>query len=72
MRETARRSGAKSSEVADVARRLRRHVSAVSRIETGHSAIPADDLPVVLRAYRLTPEQFAERAMEAAGKERAA
>ena len=36
-----------------------RELSAVSRIETGASSIPADDLPVVLEAYDATPLDFA-------------
>lgn len=50
-----------------IASRLRRDVSAISRIETGEHAIPADDLPLFLTAYGLTADEFAERAeMEAA------
>ena len=39
-----------------------RELSAVSRIETGASSIPADDLPVVLEAYDATPLDFAREA----------
>lgn len=47
---------------AEIARRLGRHLSAVSRIETGASAIPSDDLPIVLRAYGATPAEYAAEA----------
>lgn len=45
-----------------IAARLGRELSAVSRIETGASSIPADDLPVVLEAYDATPLDFAREA----------
>lgn len=45
-----------------IAKKLDRELSAVSRIETGASSIPADDLPVVLAAYDATPGQFAVEA----------
>ena len=41
---------------------LDRDLSSVCRIETGDSAIIADDLPVVLRAYGATPDDFAAAA----------
>jgi len=56
-------------ESADVPREqiadaLNRELSAVSRIETGASSIPADDLPVVLAAYGTTPAKFAREAVK--------
>lgn len=45
-------------EMDDIARRLKRSKSAVSRIETGLAIISADDLPLILKAYGLTLEQF--------------
>lgn len=48
--------------LADIAKRLNRDVSSVCRIEKGQNKLTADELPRVLRAYGLTPEQFAERA----------
>lgn len=50
-----------------VAKRLGRDQSYVSRIETGASAIAADDLPSVLSAYNVTPARFA-RAVAQHGK----
>jgi transcriptional regulator with XRE-family HTH domain len=44
-----------------VAERLGRDQSYVSRIETGDSAIAADDLPLVLSAYNVTPARFARQ-----------
>ena len=46
----------------EVATTLGRDESWVSRIETGVSAIRADDLPAVLAAYDVTPAQFARKA----------
>jgi transcriptional regulator with XRE-family HTH domain len=40
--------------------------SSVSRLEAGISAIPADDLPAVLKVYGLTPRSFAEQAAKRA------
>lgn len=49
-------------ELDDIARRLKRSKSAVSRIETGHSVISADDLPLILKAYGQTLEAFTAEA----------
>ena len=49
-------------ERATIADRLGRDLSNVSRLETGDSAIPADDLPIVLRAYEATPDDSAAAA----------
>lgn len=46
----------------EIARRLARNLSAVSRMESGTSSVPADDIPVVLKAYGLTAAQFADEA----------
>ena len=51
-----------------IASRLRRDLSAVSRLETGASAITADDLPVVLAAYGATPDDFASAAASRRGR----
>ncbi len=51
-----------------IASRLRRDLSAVSRLETGASAIAADDLPVVLAAYGATPDDFAAMAASRRGR----
>jgi transcriptional regulator with XRE-family HTH domain len=40
--------------------------SSVSRLESGASSIPADDLPAVLRVYGLTPQKFAAQASKRA------
>lgn len=53
---------ASSDDLDAVAARLRRNKSVISRIETGRSAVSADYLPAVLRAYKLTPEAFAAQA----------
>lgn len=45
-----------------VASTLNRDESWISRIETGVSAIRADDLPAVLAAYDVSPAQFARKA----------
>lgn len=45
-----------------IAAKIGRDTSAVGRIESGRSSIPADDLPVFLDAYGLTPAQFAAEA----------
>ena len=50
----------------DIAKRLKRSKSQVSRIETGLAVISADDLPLILRAYRLTLEQFTAEARRSA------
>ena len=50
----------------DIAMRLNIGRSSVSRLESGASSIPADDLPKVLDAYDLTPGKFAARALKAA------
>ena len=44
-----------------IAERLDRDLSAVSRLERGDSAIPADDLPIVLKAYGVTASEYAEQ-----------
>lgn len=45
-----------------IATALGRDESWISRIETGVSAIRADDLPTVLSAYKVSPAQFARKA----------
>lgn len=50
----------------DIAVLLGRDYSAISRYETGECSYPADDLPLVLRAYGLSARQFAKRAREVA------
>jgi len=52
-----------------IAKKIGRDLSAVARIETGAARIPADDLPIVLAAYKLTEAHFAS---EAARQRRAA
>lgn len=47
------------SEMDDVARRLKRSKASISRIETGRGLINADDLLIVLRAYRRTLDDLA-------------
>ena len=49
-----------------VAARLGVGRSSVSRMESGASSIPADDLPLVLRAYDVSPSRFAARAAKRA------
>lgn len=51
----------KQDGLAEIAERLNRDMPAISRIETGKISIPSDDLPLVLCAYDVTPEQFAEQ-----------
>lgn len=51
-----------SLTVDEIRSRLKRSQSAISRMESGSAAIPADDLPMVLRAYDLTPGRFAAKA----------
>lgn len=46
----------------EIARRLDRDLSAVVRMESGRSAIPADDLPLFLAVYEVTAGQFAAKA----------
>jgi len=48
-----------------IARDIGRDKSAISRIESSQTSISADELPVVLRAYRMTPEQWAAMALQA-------
>ncbi len=60
-----RREAAQKDDMDVVAARLKRSKSAVSRIETGDAVISADDLPLILRAYRVTPEDFAVEARRA-------
>ena len=56
------RTSAKDPDgLSEIAQRLRRDKSAISRIETGELSIPSDDLPLFLQAYKLTPDQFAEQ-----------
>lgn len=50
------------SSVDDIVARLKRSQPAVSRMESGASSIPADDLPLVLAAYDVTPGEFAAKA----------
>lgn len=45
-----------------IAKKIGRDLSAVARIETGAARIPADDLPIVLAAYKLTEAHFASEA----------
>ena len=45
-----------------VAAALDRDDTTIYRLECGDTSIPADDLPFVLRAYKLTPSQFAAEA----------
>ncbi len=47
---------------ATIAKELHRDLSAVSRLERGDSSIPADDLPVVLKAYGATAGEYAAKA----------
>jgi transcriptional regulator with XRE-family HTH domain len=49
-----------------VADRLKRDDTTIYRLECGDSSVPADDLPIVLRAYGLTPAQWAAAALKAA------
>jgi transcriptional regulator with XRE-family HTH domain len=49
----------------DMGKKLGRDQSYVSRLEAGLGIITADDLPRVLRAYGVTPAQFAEQARTA-------
>lgn len=56
-------SGATSEQIA---KKLGVGRSSVSRLESGASSIAADDIPVVLRAYDLSPAKFAARAAKAA------
>lgn len=49
-----------------VAAELDRDDTTIYRLECGDSSIPADDLPIVLRAYKLTPGQFAAEAVRRA------
>jgi transcriptional regulator with XRE-family HTH domain len=50
----------------EIARALDVGRSSVSRLESGVSSIPSDDLPAVLKVYGLTPRRFATRALKAA------
>ena len=49
-----------------VADALDRDDTTIYRLECGDSSVPADDLPIVLRAYGLTPAQWAAAAAKAA------
>jgi len=59
------RQGA-NERLSDVAERLRSDISTISRLETGTCTFPADDLPVILKAYGLTALEFAQRASKEA------
>lgn len=45
-----------------VAEELRRDETTIYRLECGDSSVPADDLPIVLRAYGTTPSAWAAEA----------
>jgi transcriptional regulator with XRE-family HTH domain len=60
----ARRLAAQTPR-ADIAKRIQRDMSALSRIESSQSVISADDLPIVLEAYGVTPAQYAAEARRA-------
>lgn len=45
-----------------IGKKLGRDESSICRLETGVSAIAADDLPAVLAAYGVSPAHFARKA----------
>ena len=49
----------------EVAARMDRDQPYVSRLESGEMTLPADDLPLVLRAYEVSEAQFAKKMREA-------
>jgi transcriptional regulator with XRE-family HTH domain len=58
--------GEERTRLSEIAPLVKRDISALSRIESGQQPIPADDLPMFLAAYDLTPEDFAKRASKEA------
>lgn len=57
-----RKQRLKSGEtLTEIAERLDRDLATMSRFERGGCSFSADDLPLILRAYRQTPRQLAER-----------
>lgn len=58
VREAGATDDKPAPDIASVAKRLRKSKSAISRIETGKSAIPAEDLPAFLRAYGASVDEF--------------
>lgn len=58
LRETRKRKG---MDAVLIAQALGIHPTALRRRETGASTIPGDDIAVVLKAYGISPRQFATK-----------